>query len=70
MVRTLSQNWWLLVLRGVLAILFGVLAFVWPGITVLTLIILFGVYAIVDGMVAVGTGIAPQKSPRAGGHSC
>ncbi len=65
MVRTLSQNWWLLVLRGVLAILFGVLTFVWPGITILTLIILFGVYAIVDGLVAVGTGIARTKdSPR------
>lgn len=61
MVRTLSQNWWLLVLRGLLAILFGVLAFVWPGITILTLVILFGVYAIIDGLVAVGTGIARTR---------
>ncbi|HSL45178.1 MAG TPA: HdeD family acid-resistance protein [Anaerolineales bacterium] len=65
MVRSLSQNWWLVVLRGVLAILFGVLAFLWPGITWLTLIIMFGIYAIVDGLVAVGAGLSRTKdSPR------
>jgi uncharacterized membrane protein HdeD (DUF308 family) len=65
MVRTLSQNWWLVVLRGVLAILFGVLAFVWPTITLLTLVVMFGVYAIVDGLVAAWTGLSRTKdSPR------
>ncbi len=65
MVSSLSQNWWLVVLRGVLAILFGILAFVWPGITWLTLIIIFGVYAIIDGAVAVVTGLMRTKeSPR------
>jgi len=65
MVRSLSQNWWLVLLRGILAILFGLSAFVWPGITWLTLIVLFGIYAIVDGLVAVGTGLARTKdSPR------
>lgn len=65
MVQSLSQNWWLLVLRGVLGILFGLAAFVWPGITLLTLIVMFGVYAIVDGAVAVGTGLSrTQDSPR------
>ncbi len=65
MVSALSRNWWLVLLRGVLAILFGILAFVWPGITWLTLIIIFGVYAIVDGAVAVDTGLSrTQESPR------
>lgn len=65
MVRTLSQNWWLVVLRGVLAILFGIAAFVWPGITWLTLIIMFGVYAIIDGLIAIVTGLRRTKdSPR------
>jgi uncharacterized membrane protein HdeD (DUF308 family) len=65
MVRSLSQNWWLLVLRGVLAILFGVLAFLWPGITLLTLIVMFGVYAIVDGLMAIVAGLSRTKeSPR------
>ena len=43
MVETLSRNWWLVVLRGVLAILFGLAAFIWPGITLLTLVVIFGV---------------------------
>ena len=65
MVRSLSQNWWLVLLRGVFAILFGILAFIWPGITWLTLILLFGVYAIVDGVVAIWTGISRTKeTPR------
>lgn len=65
MVRSLSQNWWLVVLRGVLAILFGISAFLWPGITWLTLIILFGVYAIVDGLIAIWTGLSrTRETPR------
>src|SRR4026209_1382802 len=61
MTKSLSQNWWLVVLRGVLAILFGVLAFVWPAITWLTLIIMFGVYAIVDGIIAIVSGLSRSK---------
>jgi uncharacterized membrane protein HdeD (DUF308 family) len=65
MARSLSQNWWLVVLRGVLAILFGVLAFVWPAITWLTLIVMFGVYAIVDGIVAIASGLSrSRETPR------
>ena len=61
MVRTLSQNWWLIVLRGALGIVFGLLAFIWPGITWLTLVIMFGIYAIVDGLVAIATALARSK---------
>jgi len=65
MTKSLSQNWWLVVLRGVLAILFGVLAFIWPAITWLTLIVMFGVYAIVDGIIAIISGLSRTKeSPR------
>jgi uncharacterized membrane protein HdeD (DUF308 family) len=65
MAKSLSQNWWLVVLRGVLAILFGVSAFLWPGITWLTLIVMFGVYAIVDGLIAIWTGLSrTRESPR------
>jgi uncharacterized membrane protein HdeD (DUF308 family) len=60
-VRTLSQNWWLVVLRGVLAILFGIAAFIWPGITLLTLIVMFGVYAIFDGLIAIWTGLSRTR---------
>jgi len=65
MAKSLSQNWWLVVLRGVLGILFGVLAFIWPAITWLTLIVMFGVYAIVDGTIAIISGLSRTKeSPR------
>ena len=51
--RTLSHNWWLVLLRGLVAILFGTLAFLWPGLTLVMLVILFGTYAIVDGVIAL-----------------
>ena len=53
MLRTLAQNWWALVLRGVCAVLFGVGAFFWPGITVALLILLYGAYALVEGVLEV-----------------
>jgi uncharacterized membrane protein HdeD (DUF308 family) len=57
MVKTLTQNWWLIVLRGVLAILFGIVAFVWPGPTLEVLVLFFGAYALVDGIFALAAGI-------------
>jgi uncharacterized membrane protein HdeD (DUF308 family) len=57
MLRTLTQNWWLVVLRGVLAVLFGVVAFIWPGPTLEALVLIFGAYALVDGVFLVATGI-------------
>lgn len=50
MMNVIARNWWLLVLRGVAAILFGVLAYAMPGITLASLVLLFGAYAIVDGV--------------------
>lgn len=63
--NTLTQNWWMLIVRGVLAIMFGLAAFVWPGITWFSLVILFGAYALVDGVIAVATGLQHVKdTPR------
>ena len=62
----LAKNWWLLLLRGIAAIVFGILAFAWPGITLLSLVILYGAYALVDGVLSVaaaiggGGGAAPR----------
>jgi uncharacterized membrane protein HdeD (DUF308 family) len=50
---TLAENWWLLLLRGLAAIAFGIVAFLWPGITLVALTYLWGAYAIIDGIVAV-----------------
>jgi uncharacterized membrane protein HdeD (DUF308 family) len=52
-----SRYWWVIALRGAVAILFGVLAFAWPGATLATLVLLFGAYAIVDGVAAVVVGV-------------
>jgi uncharacterized membrane protein HdeD (DUF308 family) len=64
-VHPLGKNWWLVLLRGIAAIVFGVLAFVWPGLTLLTLILFYGAYVLVDGVlsiIAAVTGGAP--APR------
>jgi uncharacterized membrane protein HdeD (DUF308 family) len=62
----LSHNWWLVLLRGLAAILFGALAFLWPGLTLVMLVILFGTYAIVDGVIALAQAFrSPPPAPRA-----
>ena len=58
LLRSLAENWWLLLLRGVAAIIFGMLAFVWPGITLLSLTFLWGAYAFADGIVALWAAIS------------
>jgi uncharacterized membrane protein HdeD (DUF308 family) len=49
----MAENWWLVLLRGIASIIFGVLAFVWPGLTVFWLVLLFAAYAIIDGIIAL-----------------
>jgi uncharacterized membrane protein HdeD (DUF308 family) len=53
----ISRNWWVAVLRGALAVLFGVVALVWPGITFEALVLVFGVYAFFDGVLVLGFGL-------------
>ena len=55
----LSRSWWMLALRGVLALLFGVLALLLPGPTVLSLVLLFAAYALLAGIVYLGTPAEP-----------
>jgi uncharacterized membrane protein HdeD (DUF308 family) len=54
----MARNWWMLALRGIFAIIFGVAAFVWPGPTVTVLVLLFGAYSLVDGIFAVVAGVS------------
>ena len=53
----LRRRWWMLLLRGIVAIVFGLLAFAWPGLTLIILTTLFAVYALMDGAFALVVGI-------------
>src|SRR6266566_2432818 len=57
MLSSITSNWWLAALRGALAVIFGVVAFVWPGLTFEVLVLLFGAYAFVDGVVVLSFGL-------------
>jgi uncharacterized membrane protein HdeD (DUF308 family) len=64
MLERLSRNWWALALRGLAAIVFGVLAILWPAITLVALVLLFAAYAIVDGVFALASGIRRSGDGR------
>ncbi|MBV9785248.1 MAG: HdeD family acid-resistance protein [Acidisphaera sp.] len=49
----LAYNWWAVALRGVFAILFGLVALFLPGVTIASLVLLFAVYMLVDGLFAI-----------------
>jgi uncharacterized membrane protein HdeD (DUF308 family) len=51
--ETLVQNWWLFTLRGILGILFGIIALIFPGATILSLVIFFSAYMLVDGVAGI-----------------
>jgi len=49
----LARNWWVILLRGLCAVVFGAAAFIWPHLTLMVLGVLFGAYLLVDGSLAV-----------------
>ena len=57
MLSYLARNWWLPVLSGVLAVMFGIVALAWPGITFGTLVLVFGAFAFVDGLFSLALGL-------------
>jgi uncharacterized membrane protein HdeD (DUF308 family) len=57
----LTRHWWVLALRGLAGVLFGLLTFLWPGITLLTLVMLFGAWALVNGIFSF---ILAAKAPK------
>lgn len=60
MFTQMFRNWWLFAVRGVIAIVFGILALIWPGSAMLALVLLFGAFALLDGLFAVAVGIASR----------
>src|SRR5579872_2825589 len=63
----IAKNWWSLVLRGLAAILLGFITVIWPGITLGALVLLFGAYALIDGVLSlVGAVRAAESHERWG----
>lgn len=58
----LARNWWSLAIRGAVAILVGIVTFVWPGITLTGLVFLFGAYALVDGIFSIAGMVKAAQS--------
>lgn len=57
MLHTMCQRWWVLLLRGIAAIVLGISAMAWPGIALLTLAFLFGIFSLTDGIASLVLGI-------------
>jgi len=57
MLQIMKSYWWLVLLRGIVAVLFGVFTLFNPGITAVTLVLYFGIYAIVSGVINLGMAI-------------
>ena len=63
MLHALAKCWWLLLLRGIAAVLFGLLAFIWPGLTLVTLVLLYGAFALVDGVISLIAAFTGSAKP-------
>lgn len=58
------RTWWLIVLRGMAAVAFGLVAIFWPGISLAALVTLFGIYALLDGAVTLALALrVPTGAP-------
>ncbi len=64
MLELLARRWWMITVRGALAVAFGLVAIAWPGITVLALVLLWGAYALIDGITSVGLAVSDRSAPN------
>lgn len=64
MLQSMARSWWVWLLRGIAAIVFGIIAFVSPAATLLALVIVFGIYAIFDGVLAVVTAFQIREDAK------
>ena len=64
MIENLTRKWWVLLLRGVLGVFVGVIAFAMPGLAMLTMVLVWAVFAEVDGIAAIVMAIAGRSQGR------
>ena len=64
MMTAVLRVWWYLVLRGAFSVLFGIMALLFPAPTIMALMLLFGVYALVDGLIAILYGMSVSRHNR------
>ncbi len=68
MLTLVARKWWVLLLNGLCAIAFGLMAFAWPGVTVVALVILFGAYCLADGITAVTASLGRDEKGKSWGQ--
>ena len=69
LLETLKRHWWVPVIRGIAAVVFGIIAFVYPGITIATMVLFFGAWVLIDGIFRVVGAIGHRASdPDWGWH--
>ncbi len=59
-----ARNWWAIALRGVLAVAFGIVAFLWPGLLWLTVVYIIGAYAMIDGAISIVAAIRGRHTAQ------
>jgi uncharacterized membrane protein HdeD (DUF308 family) len=64
MLNVITRNWWILLIRGLCAVLFGLVAAAWPGITLFALILMFAVYVLADAVMSIAAGFAGTPDGR------
>jgi uncharacterized membrane protein HdeD (DUF308 family) len=62
LIEALKRHWWVPVIRGIAAIVFGVIAFVYPGLTIATLVLFFGAWVLIDGIFRIVGAIGHRAS--------
>src|SRR5438094_3090107 len=68
-IETLKRHWWVPVIRGIAAIVFGIIAFAYPGLTIATLVLFFGAWVLIDGIFRIVGAIGGRASdPEWGFH--
>ena len=61
MISVLAENWWAIGIRGVLGILFGLIALFLPGVTMLSLVLVFAAYVFVDGVFGIVSAVRAAR---------